>query len=258
MFDKCTNNVEWPINLNVLKFGEDYNQVINSWPKTLTVISLGPYFNHDIVEWPPALYELHLSSPHSISSCCSLRKLFLIGNHPNIIFPESIQYLSINPSDAPPHNKYDISTLKFPNKLTILDFTYIFDDIIDGISFPETIHTLSFDGLFNQSLNNVQLPMALNELNLSVCFNQDMSFISKLLNLTILSLGLRFDQPINHVKFHVIDTINDHSNKVTLLSNDFPKSLRLIQRFEVYRNISKPYVHYLRPVGQFTKGAQHY
>jgi hypothetical protein len=261
LFNNCINGIEWPINLSVLKFGNIFNQVITAWPKTLTVIYLGYEFRQDIssIEWPPNFCELQIGQ-HCMFFLgdTSIRKLLLHGNHPNIIFPESIQYLCINPLNVPPYDaQYDISALKMPDKLVTLEFGYTFNYIIDSIYFPETMHKLSFGVLFNQSLNNTKLPISLAELNFGVKFNHDISFISKLLNLIVLSLGEYFCQPINHVKFHVIDTINDHSNKITSHSNDFPKSLRLIHRYRAGDDTIVSYVYYLRPVGQFTKMTRH-
>jgi hypothetical protein len=258
-FNKSIDSVEWPINLTMLGFGDMFNQVVTAWPKTLIVMSLAYDFQQDIssVEWPPNLYELQIG-PNCMFFLgnTSICKLHLLGNHPNIVFPESIQYLCINPLDTP---LYDISALKIPDKLITLDFAYTFNYVIDGIYFPETMHKLSFDGLFNQSLNNTKLPISLKELNLSFSFNQDITFMSRLHNLTILTLGSQFDQNIYNVKFHVIDTINDRSNKITMDSNNFPKSLRLIHRYKVdYYTPPKSYAYYLRPVGQFTKMAKNY
>jgi hypothetical protein len=267
-FNRCINDVKWPVNLNVLKFGEYFDQAIISWPKTLTVISFGYQYSQDIsnVERPPNLTKLHLNTRCMISlplngsprTLCTSR-----NNYPNFDFSETMHIDTLYAPDDTcnalddtfnaPDDTFNV--LKSPHKSIALNFTYLFNDIIDDIYFPETIYKISFRGIFNRSLNNTRFPVSLIELNLSQRYNHDIAFISKLPNLTVLSLGRSFDQPINHVKFHVIDTINDHSNKITIDSNDFPKSLRLIQRYKVFLNLSTSYVYYSRHVGQFTKMA---
>jgi hypothetical protein len=265
-FDTNIDNVIFPDALLTIKFKGLFNQNIDNvrWPLSLSKLMLGYKFDQPInTKWPELLDELHIVGHGSYLATISwplshlFHTLILQCNIiSNVIVPESLHTLTLD-------EFFDINldTITLNSSLYILHFGYRFDSLLDDIKLPQSLHTLTFDYAFNQNLNNANLPQSLMYLKLSTKFNHDITFISNLYKLNIISFGMYFSQDLTHVKFHTIDIIHDYSNSITLNSNNFPKSLRLIIYYKLDRldidDTLKPITYYSRPVGQFTKAARH-
>jgi hypothetical protein len=122
-----------------------------------------------------------------------------------------------------------------------------------SVKLPETLQKFGFGSYFNNKLSNIIFPLSLITLDFGHKFNQSISDIDwyeyKLLSLV--KFGLDFRQKIDTVKFNSISVIIDYSNRITIESSVFPRTLHKIIWHKDYEYV----LQYERKTGQFTKAA---
>jgi hypothetical protein len=260
-FNKSIYNVKWPINLINLLFYELFNQVINinNLPLALRTLQVGTHFSQVNCEWPKTLTALKID----------------ICNLYDFVWPDMLDILDICLS----HN-YDMHRIKWPLNLTTMFLNIFYDNFdINHVQWPSKLLVLKLGGQFNNDISDTQFPN-INILIFGSAFNKDINTVMFPKLLHGITFGHSFNQDISKVIFHELYTVYDYTNRITINSCNFPRSLHKIIHYkriynDTYRTLCgfdrvkfikndiniagyEPYIVYKREVGQFTKAAKNY
>jgi hypothetical protein len=222
---------------NIQTFNDSFNQDISHYdfPLYIYEIRFGNAFNQDIglVRWPPNLVILDFGDQfdQNINQLChvsSLEVLFLRGQF-----------------------NRDISSM-YTSNLHTLFMGEVFDQVITLL--PKSFVKLHLGFSFNQDVTSVTWPQSLSEIFLSELFNKPIDILWPR-SLNEITFARRFNQNIKNVVFHELSMVHDYSQKITINSCNFPKSLRKILHYASFN--ADAIINYERPFGQYTKMTRH-
>jgi hypothetical protein len=211
----CKYNQKLPVNLNLLE--------------KLTFREIFSYYNKCINVSMPLIKYLKFGDRYNnvLYSWSMLHTLFL-GRDFNQELNISLPQLHTLIFPAYSMFSHDISKLQAP-LINVLTLGIQFNNDITNINFP-TLHMLTLGYSFNHNIDNVNFQ-----------------------SLITLTFGSKFNQDISHAKFPVLETIYDHSCKITEKSCNFPNTLYKIIHIAP---VDIKTTIYTRNTGQKTKAAR--
>jgi hypothetical protein len=288
-FNQNIDNVKWSDTMLSLTFTGEFNQNIDNvkWPNNLLSLAFvdlhadQDMFSIDDVKWPPNLhtfiYDMYAKSIDNILFPDSLQVLNLLHLYlKNFKWPKSLHTFNINlmsdytsvcwPKSITTFILSDTLNVSFnltnwPINLHTFTFSRCYNQPLDHVKFPDGIHTISFGHFYNQDLSLVKLPAKLARLIFGKKFNHplDQIYVPALEEITF---GRGYNRLLTNVKWsELLSIIHDYSNKITIKSSNFPKSLYKIiyysiQQQQQYNQTHTQLIHYERITGQYTKAAK--
>ncbi|KAF2074027.1 hypothetical protein CYY_004641 [Polysphondylium violaceum] len=195
------NNKSFSNQMEILKFGNDFNQVISSLPNNIKCLDLGS-FDHPITfQWPNNLKVLKMNH-----YSWSMNHLFLPNTIVELDISGSIEsFENLWPSSLTKLTFANINLFLKPNSLPpsckILNFTNynLWSEMVEFDIIPNSVVELNLGYYFDLKLEclNLKMKKNLKILDLGHCFNLEFNSVESLPNgLEILNLGRRFNQKL--------------------------------------------------------------